>query len=332
MLMPANLPPQYLEAEKKFRQAHTNQEKLEALEEMLSIIPKHKGTEKLQAEIKQRISKLRKQATREKKSQVKTHHDPYFIERAGAAQIAIVGPPNSGKSTFLATLTRARPEIADFPFSTYYPTPGMMEYQDIQIQLIDFPPIADENIEGNFTNALRRADAILLIADATSKRLLEDIEIVEKALGKSKISFLPRPLPSLSWTFLPLIIMLNKVETPSSQENLALCQELWQDKTEVIGISLKTKNKETIERIKEKIFQLAGIIRIYSKPPGLPPDLSRPFILKKGETVKDLAEQIHRDIAQEIKGARVWGSGKFDGQLVSVDHPLEDKDIVEIHT
>mgnify|MGYP001493695040 FL=1 len=316
--MPANLTPQYLEAETRYRSAKTPEEKLQALEEMLAVIPKHKGTEKLQAEIKQKISKFRK-SQEERKSKGKTF-DPYLIEKVGAAQIAIIGSPNSGKSTLLSLLTHAHPEIADYPFTTISPLPGMMEYEDIQIQLIDFPPWLEGKIEGHAIGALGRADGVIVVMDGKSERLLEEMESLLRDLKDSKIELSKEKS----------LILVNKVETPLEQENLSLFKELYEEKFTIRGVSLLHISEEEKQELKRDIFNLAGIIRIYSKPPGKPPDLSRPFILKKGETVKDLASTIHKDLAHTLKGARVWGSAKFEGQLVTPDYVLQDRDIVEI--
>jgi ribosome-interacting GTPase 1 len=327
--VPANLPPQYFEVEAKYRAAKTVAEKLGALEEMLAVIPKHKGTEKLQAEIKQKIAKLRKSQAQEKKKG--GTHDPFLIEKSGAAQIIVCGPPNSGKSTLVSLLTNARPEIAEYPFTTFSPTPGMMDYEDIQIQLVDFPPFSGEELEGNMANALRRSNGAVLLFDAQAESLLEDVEHTLKLLEKGKIlaGTRPLPLPSPSWHHLPAFLLLTRAENPKEMEKVAILQELYEDRFEVLGVSLKEFGPYE-QSVKEAIFRISGIIRVYSKPPGKPPDLSRPFVLRRGSTVRDLAEAIHKDLAKHLKGARVWGSTKFGGQLVPPDYVLQDRDVVEI--
>lgn len=330
--MPANLPPQYFEIEEKYRQAKTVEEKLETLEEMLAVIPKHKGTEKLQAEIKQKISKLKKAGA--EKSKKGKSFDPFLIEKSGAAQIAVLGPPNSGKSTLLHVFTNARPEVADYPFTTFYPTPGMMPYEDIKIQLLDLPPIGERRIEGNFANALRRVEGAVLLLDVQNAKILEELEVVLKALEDSKIKIGTETveLPSANWFFLPTFILVNKVESQEHQEVAEMIQEFYKDRFLVKGVSLHHLKDEEKTIIKKHIFDIAGIIRVYSKPPGKPPDFERPFILKKGETVRDLAGQIHHDLLRNLKGARVWGSTRFEGQLVPPEYVLSDRDIVEIRT
>lgn len=327
--MPANLPPQYFEVEAKYHQAKTPEEKLEALEEMLAVIPKHKGTEKLQAEIKQKISKLKKTgAEREKRGK---SFDPFLVEKSGAAQLLIIGPPNSGKSTLLQVLTNARPEIGDYPFTTFHPTPGMMPYEDIQIQLLDLPPIGERKIGGNFANALRRADGGIILLDVQSEKILEEIEMVLEALKGSKIEAgtIEKEVPS-NWFFLRSSLLINKVEQESHREIVEIVQELYGERFMILGVSLHHLDDEERNNIKKQIFQIAHIVRVYSKPPGKPPDFQRPFILKKGKTVRDLAEYIHHDLLKNLKGARVWGSTRFEGQLVPPEYVLADRDVVEI--
>ncbi|MCS7242204.1 TGS domain-containing protein [Candidatus Caldatribacterium sp.] len=329
--MPANLPPQYFEVEARYRAAKTPEEKLEALEEMLAVIPKHKGTEKLQAEIKQKIAKLRKAQAQEKRKGAA--HDPFLIEKSGAAQIIICGPPNTGKSTLLSLLTNARPEIAEYPFTTFYPTPGMMDYEDIQIQLVDFPPLSGTTLEGPMASAFRRSNGAVILFDAQSNTLLEDIENTLHLFSQGKIlpGTQPLPLPSPSWHFLPAFLILSKVENKEAEEQLSIVAELYGDRFDVLGVSLRDFAPHR-DKVKAALFRISGVIRIYSKPPGKPPDFSRPFVLKKGSTVADLAGAIHKDLLAHLRGARVWGSTKFPGQLVPPDYVLQDKDVVEIRT
>ncbi|HSV32078.1 MAG TPA: TGS domain-containing protein [Atribacteraceae bacterium] len=295
---------------------------------MLSVIPKHKGTEKMQADIKHRISKLKKTAPDGKTQRGKTF-DPFLVEKAGGAQLAVIGPPNTGKSTLLHCLTNARPEIGAYPYTTRIPTPGMMLYEDVQIQLIDFPPIGFPEIEGNFGSALRRVNAALVVIDVQNERILEDFEVVLSALKNSKISLEKPPLPTSSWHPLQSLALANKCETELDQEVLGIFRDFYGKRFEILGCSFKT-NPDHIEELRGKIFQLSNIIRVYSKPPGQPVDLSRPFVLRKGSSVYDLAKSIHKDIAGHLRGARVWGSGKFDGQMVPIEHVLADRDLVEL--
>jgi len=142
--MPANLTPDYLAAERDYKQAATPAERIAALERMLATVPKHKGTEKIQADLKRRLSQARKESTKKGAA----HSVPfYLVEKEGAGQVVLLGPPNAGKSQLVAALTHAHPEVADYPFTTRLPTPGMMSYQNVQIQLIDLPPLSEEFME-----------------------------------------------------------------------------------------------------------------------------------------------------------------------------------------
>ena len=166
--MPANLTPDYQAAEERYRQADTIEEKIEALREMLATIPKHKGTEKLQADIKRRLSKTQQEQMQRRRSGAR-RHDPSHIPGEGAGQIALIGPPNTGKSSLLAAITHAQPDIAEYPFTTHAPQPGMMTYEDVQVQLIDTPPLTHEPFDFLHVNIARNADAVLLVVDTVDE-------------------------------------------------------------------------------------------------------------------------------------------------------------------
>ena len=204
--MPANLTPQYLEAEEAYRRAKTQQEKLAALEEMLRSIPKHKGTEKMQADIKRRIAKLRDEAARAAK---KGKADPYRVEREGAGQVFVVGPPNSGKSSVVAALTSAKVVVADYPFATSAPVPGMMKHENVLIQLVDTPPITPDTFPPAMAAALRGGDGLLVTIDASSDDCLD---MLEECVGLRRRP----PGTASSWTFSPpKWIWLEPQATPS---------------------------------------------------------------------------------------------------------------------
>ena len=175
--MPANLPPQYFEAEKRYREARTTRDKLKCLEEMLTIMPKHKGTDKLRADLRRRISKLKDMGQARKGP---GRRPPvYFLEKEGAGQVALLGLPNTGKSSLLAALTNAQPVIADYPFTTRIPLAGMMTYENVQIQLIDTPPVSPDYLEPWYPDLLRRADAWLLVVSLAEGEVLDQVEQAE---------------------------------------------------------------------------------------------------------------------------------------------------------
>lgn len=186
--MPANLTPQYLDADKRFRQAKTAAEKISALEDMLALIPKHKGTEKMQADLKRRLSRAREEA--QKKGKAGARGTTYHVPREGAGQVVLVGPPNSGKSTLLGLLTNAMPEVGDYPFTTRKPLPGMMDYENIKLQLVDLPPIAPEWTEGWVYALIRNADLVLILVDLASDAVFDQVEEIRSELASHKIRLL----------------------------------------------------------------------------------------------------------------------------------------------
>ncbi|MFO7814371.1 MAG: GTPase [Halanaerobiales bacterium] len=325
--MPANLPPQYYEAEEVFRKAKTPEEKIAALREMLSIMPKHKGTEKLQADLKKRISNLKKE--KEKKSESKSTYNPYLIDKEGAGQVILLGYPNVGKSSLIDSLSNAKVEVAKYPFTTSLPLAGMVAYEDIQIQVIDTPPLVPEDVPGPMISAIFHADYITIVIDSSAKNCLEQLsEIIdflkEKRLVRDKI-----PEDQKGYLLKDILVIATKVDLSGVEENLKVIKELY-PKIEVFEISNKTG--KNIDKIPYKLFKKLNVIRVYSKAPGEEPDYDRPFILDKGSTVLDFAQMVHKDIAKNLKKARIWGSARFDGQHVAKEHLLEDQDVIELHT
>lgn len=328
--MPANLPPQYFDAEKKYREARTTQEKIQALREMLAIIPKHKGTEKLQAELKSKIAKLKEE---QKKRPTTAHSEQkLFPGREGAARACLIGPPNSGKSLILTRLTRARPQVAAYPYSTYKPEVGMMEYEDIQIQLVDMPPITRERAEYWQLEIARQSDLVLLILDLSSPDPKKDLSDIENKLRESNITLVgkgERDDSILGPTRKRTIILANKIDLSGTPIVFSTIKELFASEFPIYAIS--AKNGTGIEELRETIFKELEIIRVYTKEPGTPPDMKAPLILKRGSTVLDAARGIHKDFQEKLKYARLWGSSKFEGQRVERTYVLQDKDIVEFH-
>jgi ribosome-interacting GTPase 1 len=324
--MPANLTPEYIAAEAHYRAAKTDQERLEVLREMLSTIPKHKGTEKLQAEIKRKIAQLR--TAPKKRGPSRSVLD--FVEREGAGQVALAGLPNSGKSSLLAKLTNARPEIADYPFSTLKPLPGMMELEDVQIQLVDLPPLSREYTEGWTYSHIRNADLVLAVLDLATDDPEGDLLELLGLLEEERIRLAPEPVEGFDSGMLVKRGLLcgTKLDLPGAREHLT------QLKAAGFGlpiVAISAVTGERLEEFKRVIFAALRIIRIYTKEPGKKADMDKPYILPRGSTVLDLARAIHQDFAQRLRFARLWGSGRFEGQQVPRDHTLQDRDIVEIH-
>jgi len=327
--MPTNLPPQYYRVEERLRQASSSQEKISILREMLAIMPKHKGTDKLQADLRAKISRLRSEALKRKQTGKSTYSHHIFKQEA--AQVVLVGFPNVGKSELLAKLTRANPEIASYPFSTTEPQVGIMPYEDIKIQMVDTPPVSEEFIEPYLPEIIKEADLILLMADLGEETVLEHIDEVIQKLSYFKIK-LVREIPEEETSPLTLkkvILVGNKNDRPNSKEHLEILEEFYREKLPLISIS--ARKNQGLEELKEQIFKRLGIIRVYTKVPGKPVELKDPLVLQKGSLITDAARAIHKDFASRLKYTRMWDSNKFDGRKVEKDHPLEDRDIVEFH-
>ncbi|MBA4349182.1 MAG: GTP-binding protein HSR1 [Thermodesulfovibrio sp.] len=322
-IMPANLPPEYHKAEERFKQAKTLQEKVFALEDLIATVPKHKGTDKLRADLRKRLSQLREEAVRKKKS---GKGDLYTVEKQGAAQVALVGFPNAGKSSILAVLTNARPVIADYPVSTVIPLSGMMPYEDISFQMIDLPPIGNESTDGWVSGILRNADVLMLVVDLSEDPDIQ-AELLIEQLTNWKIPVPKKGERKEGNVYKPVILAANKSDLPDAAERLNILKQEYESLFPVIGIS--TTRKQGIEELRRAVFENSRIIRVYSKEPGKEPDMETPFVMPEGSTVLDLAEAIHKDFINNLKFACIWGSTKYAGQRVQRDYMLRDRDIVE---
>ena len=324
--MPANLTPDYRNAEKTFRQAKTASEKIAALEEMLATIPKHKGTEKMQADIKHRIAKTRAAATqaRGKGGGV----DIFFVEKQGAGQVALVGTPNAGKSSLVAAVSHAKVKVAPYPYATHAPVPGMMPFEDIQIQLVDLPPVSAEGLVPGMAGTLRNADILMICLDLSADDVLEQAEVCLRALEARGLVREGQKGPEGA-SAKRTIFVGTKTDAPGTKDNLEALRGLRTDLEPFVVTSAETR--QGLEDLGKRLFAMLDVVRVYSKEPGKPADLRQPFIVPRGSTVMDLAETIHRELAQNLKRARIWGGGKYDGQAVQRDHVLADKDVIELH-
>ncbi len=323
--MPANLTPDYLAADRKFKEATTPQAKLAALEEMLATVPKHKGTEKMQADIKRRIAKLREETQR--KRGTARGKPAYYVDKEGAGQVALVGAPNVGKSMLLRALTNAEAEVGDYPFTTRLPQPGMAAYENVQIQLVDLPPISQEFTEAWLYAIIRGTNAALFVVDLASPDLVDQTEAVLGLLAQANITLVrgrPRAPQQKQ-----AIVVANKLDTPRAAEQLAVLRAFMRDRLPILPASARTGTG--VEALRPAMFEMLDVIRVYSKPPGRKVDLTAPFILKKGATVLEAAATVHKDFVAKLKYARLWGRNEYQGQMIGRDHVLEDGDIVELH-
>jgi small GTP-binding protein len=329
--MAANLTPQYLQAEADYKKAQTPEERLECLKKMFQLVPKHKASEKLQAELKTKISEAKDEVEQARKHPKKVGVS-HKIPKQGAGQVVVVGGPNAGKSRLLTRLTRATPEVAPYPYTTREPHAGMMDWEDVKVQLIDTPPITADVMEGYLSSLVRAADAALLMVDVgdddgpfAAETVFERLKEVKTILVGQK----PAEQEDYSLQFVPTMLVANKIDLPGAEERLAIVREMFAERFPIHVIA--AEHGQGMEDLRTAIYRFLNVIRVYTKQPGKPPDMTSPFTCPVGSTLVDMAALVHRDFAQNLKSARIWGTGVFDGQTVKRDHVLHDKDVVELH-
>ncbi len=326
--MPTNLPPEYFAVDKRYRAATTIEEKIETLEELLGTIPKHKGTDHLRSDLRRKLSKLKD--SKQKGKAASRQVSVFSIKKEGAGQAVVIGPANAGKSSLVAALTNAQPEVAEYPFSTWNPTPGMMPIENVQVQLIDTPPLNRDFIEPDLIDMIRRADLALLAIDiqaAPFDQLEETVAFLEshRIIPLHRKDDFPQ---DRRHTFFPFLVVVNKVDDENLEDDYKVFKELLDDVWHTVPISAATGHN--VEQFKWTVFDLLEITRIYSQAPGKEPDLNSPFVMPRGSTIEEFAAQVHQEIASDLKTARVWGSADFDGQMVGRDFVLQDGDVVEL--
>jgi ribosome-interacting GTPase 1 len=341
--MPANLTPEYKAAEAAFRKARDPGERLERLREMLRVIPKHKGTDHLQGDIKRRVKELAEELERPQKGGA-SGGPPLVIRPEGAAQIALIGPPNVGKSSLHARLTGSAAHAAPYPFTTQYPEPGMMPHENISFQLVDLPAVSAEHPVPWLASTLQTADAALLVVDLADPACLEQVETVRSVLRERRVTLTDR------WERAgesvgtasdggedPFALQLPALLLATKVEGLADADAELRAFLEVTGLrypalTVSAITGQGLGTIGPWLFSHLAVARVYTKAPGRPPDRGRPFVLHRGQTVEDVARLVHKDLARSLRYARVWGTTGFDGQQVGREHPVEDGDVVELHS
>ena len=338
--MPTNVTAEYKKAEDAFRKAREPRERLECLREMMRTIPKHKGTEHLQADIKRRIKLLTEELSAPKKGG-KRSGPSHVVRPDGAAQIALLGPPNSGKSSLHARLTGSRTEIGPWPFTTQLPVPGMFPHEDVHFQLVDLPPVTGDFMEPWLVATLQPADAALLVVDLNDPACLEQVPALLSRLAARKI-FLRSRWPGLGngnappdgeidpfRLDLPTLLVANKSDLDPEPGEVEVLEELLGLRFPALAVSAQTG--AGLDELGPFLFRALEVVRVYTKSPGKPPDSDKPFTLRRGDTVEDVARLVHRDLARGLKFARIWGRNVYDGQQTGPDHPVEDGDVVELH-
>jgi hypothetical protein len=329
--MAANLTPQYLEAEAEYKKAQSADERLACLRKMLQLVPKHKASEKLQAELKTKISDAREEVERERKSPKKVGVS-HKIPRQGAGQYILLGAPNVGKSRLLTRLTRATPEVAPYPFTTREPHAGMMDWEDVRVQLIDTPPITADFMESYQSSMVRGADAALLLIDLGDDDGPFAAEAAIDRLAQTKtllVGQVPAVNDDPTVHHTKTLVVTNKMDLPGTVDRLEVAREMFASRFAIHVIA--AEHGTGLEELREAIYRFLNVIRVYTKQPGKPPDLTSPFTCPVGSTLAEMAGLVHRDFTEGLKSARIWGTGVYDGQTVKRDHVLHDKDVVELH-
>ena len=323
--MPTNVPPEYRKAEEAYRASKTADEKLERLEDMIALLPKHKGTEHLYADLKRRVSALKKQLeSGDKKSR---HGSSVEFDRQGAAQVVLIGPPNSGKSSILKILTKAHPEVGDYPFTTTHMQPGMAVYEDIHIQLVDTPPVTSDFVPRHLLGIVRKADGVLLVADMSVDTTLDDIDAVFEVFSARHISFV-REKDQENRDSILCRVIANKMDAPESGSRMELLRQMLGERLDIYPLS--SREGEDMLKLPGILFKWLKIVRVYTKVPGQKARRECPHTVFAGQSVSDICELVHKDFFEKLRFARLW-RGNEAPVTVSRNEVVMDGDMIELH-
>ncbi len=318
--MPANLPPTYYKLKHEHEAAKSDEERLSLLEEMLRIVPKHKGTEKVVSDLRKRIAVLKKGSSGKGGKGAGKKGYSEHIPKQGAGQLVMLGPPNSGKSQILANWTKAKSEVSPTPYTTTMPIVGMLPYENIQFQLIDTPSVMQDFISPSVLTLVRNADLCLGVISLANDNLLDELDIVLSVFNEQR--------GEADGDELGYIVVANQIDAPDANDRLEILSEFYGDDVPIYVISAETG--EGKEELLQGLYDILDIVRVYPKAPGKSVERDDPIVLPNGATVFDAALGLHKDFA-EFKLARIWGPEWHDGQPVSRNDVLYDGDVVEFH-
>ena len=328
--MPANLPPLYYEAERKYRSARSTAEKVAALQEMTSATPKHKGTDHIRADMRAKMARLMEELEKPRHTS-SGQPEPFSLRKEGAGQAVLIGLPNSGKSQLLASLTGANAKVASYPFTTQLPLPGMLQFENVRIQMVDTPAINDQDMQTRLFSLLRNADLLLIVLDLAAEAIeqMDDVGTELEKWGYLLLGEGEAPDPQLHLVQKHAILVANKADEDGALDQFRRLEAIYGHRFPMLMVS--PLEDMGLEELREAVFWALGMVRVYTKPPSGEPDYSTPIVLAKGSTVEDAAQDLHRDWVRRLKFAILWGSGKFDGQRVGRDYVLADGDVLELH-
>jgi len=340
--MPANLSPEYKAAEAAFKKARDPRERLAGLREMLRTIPKHKGTDHLQADLKTRIKELAEEVEAPKKGPARSA-PAHVVRPEGAAQLVLIGAPNTGKSSLHARLTHSNTHVGPYPFTTQNPQPGMMPHEDMHFQMVDLPALSPEHPVPWLIGALQTADACLFVVDLSDPSCVEQAQAAFAILRDKHVTLTERwdtaggagvsdgngddPFAMV----LPTLMLANKSDLLG---NVAAEVETFRDLSgfRYPALAVSATTGSGLDEIGPWLFSHLGIVRVYTKAPGKAPEKNRPFTLRRGQTVEDVARLVHKDIAHSLKYARLWSRTGIPGEHVGRAHAVADGDVVELHS
>ena len=328
--MPANLPPLYYEVERKYRRARSVPEKVAALQEMMSATPKHKGTDHLRADLRAKMARLMEELERPR-NVGSGQPQPFALRKEGAGQAILVGLPNAGKSQLLVSLTGAAAKVASYPLTTQAPLPGILQFQNVRIQLVDTPAINDRDMQTRLFSLLRNTDLLLIVVDLSADAL-EQMEEIVAELDKWGYLLLGRgeePDPEEHRVQKRALLVGSKADEGGSLDQFQGLEARYGDRFPVLMVS--PLGEAGLDELKEAVFWALSRVRVYTKVPGGEPDYSDPIVLAQGSKVEDAAQALHQDWRRRLKYGLLWGSGKFDGQRVGRDYVLADGDVLEFH-
>jgi hypothetical protein len=317
----------------------TPQEKIEIYEELLRLIPRHKGTEKMVAQHRAKIAKLKEES--QKAAVAGKHGVSHLIDKQGAGQVVIVGPPNSGKSSLIKALTGADPEIGDYPFTTRTPAPYMMKYDNVKVQLVDLPPITAEFVESWQVELIKVADTAIVVADTADPETPGMLETLFARLKDKRVEFVREDCILLEDGLVRRVdetvrvfrkrafLVAAKADLDPEGGNLEALKFFFEASLPVWPVS--AESGDGLETLRRGIFDMLRVIRVYSKAPGKKAERTDPHVLGRDSNVMDVAKAVHKDFAEKLNYARLWREGSVSGQMVNRDEILQDEDIVELH-